>query len=119
VLVVLPSRFLGFPVPHVLLALSTCISAAVNATLLWRGLAREGVWHKTAGWGRLLTQVLTASAVMAALLLWQAFPLDGWLALGVCPRVARLGACVVAGASLYFAVLWLMGMRVRQWRHSA
>lgn len=119
VLVVLPSRYLGFPVPHVLLALSTCVSAAVNATLLWRGLAREGVWHKTAGWGRLLTQVLTASAVMAALLLWQAFPLDGWLALGVWPRVARLGACVVAGASLYFAVLWLMGMRVRQWRHSA
>ncbi len=83
------------------------------------GSGPGGRLAQAAGWGRLLTQVLTASAVMSALLLWQAFPLDGWLALGVWPRVARLGACVVGGASLYFAVLWLMGMRVRQWRHSA
>ena len=36
-------RFLnGFPVPHVLLALSTGLSALVNATLLYRGLRRAG-----------------------------------------------------------------------------
>ena len=118
-IVVLPSRFLGFPTPHVLLATSTCVSAAVNASLLWRGLAREEVWHAAAGWGRLLTQVIVASVIMAGLLLWQAFPLDSWLALSAWGRVGRLGVCVVGGAGIYFAALWLMGMRVRQWRQSA
>ncbi len=39
--VVLPAKWLGFPVPHVLLATSTCISAAINTTLLWRGLVKS------------------------------------------------------------------------------
>ena len=32
--VVLPAKYLGFPYPHVLLATSTCTSAAVNWKLL-------------------------------------------------------------------------------------
>ncbi len=119
VAIVLPARYFDFPVPHVLLATSTCIAAAVNAALLWRGLKRDGVWRAAPGWGRLMLQVVLASLVMAGLLLSLAWPLDGWLALGVGARIARLGVCVIAGAGAYFAILWLMGMRVGQWRHSA
>jgi putative peptidoglycan lipid II flippase len=119
VAVVLPAQYLGFAVPHVLLATSTCVVAAVNATLLWRGLRRDGVWQPQAGWPKLLGQVTLASAIMAVLLLWQAYPLSGWLALNMGERILRLSICVLGGAGLYFAVLALLGMRLRHWRHIA
>lgn len=119
VVVVLPAHYLGFGAPHVLLATSTCVAAAVNATMLWRGLKREDVWHARPGWGRLLIQVAVASLLMAVFLIWQAFPLQSWLDSQALARIARLAVCVVGGAGLYFAVLWLMGMRISQWRQGS
>ncbi len=48
-LVVVPAAHFGLPNPHVLIATSTCIGAAVNTFLLWRGLVREGVLTPSAG----------------------------------------------------------------------
>ena len=42
VCVVVPAFLNGFPVPHVLLAVSTGLSALINATMLYRGLRRGG-----------------------------------------------------------------------------
>jgi putative peptidoglycan lipid II flippase len=114
--VVLPAHYAGFPVPHVLLATSTCLSAAVNTFLLWRGLRRDGVYRPAPGWGRLLLQIGVASLVMALLLLWLAGDLAGWLAAGPLARAGRLAVCVGAGAAAYFAVLWLTGLRPAQLR---
>jgi putative peptidoglycan lipid II flippase len=119
VAIVLPAHYLGFPAPHVLLATSTCVAAAVNATMLWRGLKRDDVWHARPGWGRLLLQVAIASLLMASMLIWQAFPLQSWLDLPAAGRIARLAACVIGGAGIYFVVLWVMGMRLKQWRQAA
>ena len=46
---------------------------------LWRGLSRAGVYRAQAGWGALLTRILFANAVMAALLIWLGGDLAGWL----------------------------------------
>ena len=110
--VVLPAKWLGFPVPHVLLATSTCISAAVNTTLLWRGLVKAGVYKPQAGWGVLLARVLFANAVMAALLLWLAGDTLDWLALPALERALRLAVCVLArdstciSAAINTTLLW-------------
>jgi putative peptidoglycan lipid II flippase len=113
---VLPAKFMGFPVPHVLLATSTCVSAAVNTVLLWRGLVKQGVYKPQPGWGVLVTRVLFANAVMAALLLWLGGDLASWLAYAPLERAARLAAFIVAAAAVYFAALWLSGMRLAQMR---
>ncbi|MCS6948112.1 MAG: murein biosynthesis integral membrane protein MurJ, partial [Steroidobacteraceae bacterium] len=114
-LIVLPAHFAGFPVPHVLLATSTSVSAAVNSLLLWRGLKRAGIWQSGGGWTRLLLQVAFASIAMAAFLVWQAAPLDGWIESSALERIGRMSLCVLGGAGLYFAVLWATGMRLRHW----
>src|SRR4029079_8964961 len=44
--VALPAVKLGFPFPHVLIATSTCMSAAVNTPLLWRGLDKARVYKE-------------------------------------------------------------------------
>jgi putative peptidoglycan lipid II flippase len=112
--VVLPAHHAGFPVPHVLLATSTCLSAAVNTFLLWRGLRRDGVYRPAPGWGRLSLQIGGASLAMALVLVWLAGDLGDWLAIGPLARSGRLALCVVAGAAVYFAVLWLFGLRPAQ-----
>jgi putative peptidoglycan lipid II flippase len=116
VAVVLPAKWLGFPVPHILLATSTCISAAINTTLLWRGLVKAGVYKPQAGWGVLLARVVFANAMMAALLLWLAGDTSDWLALAAWERALRLAVCVLTAVVAYFASLYLSGMRLAQIR---
>jgi putative peptidoglycan lipid II flippase len=117
--VALPAVKFGFPFPHILIATSTCTSAAVNTTLLWRGLARAGVYRAQAGWGALLARVVFANAAMAAVLVWLGGDLAGWLALPPPPRALRLAVCIVAGAATYFAALFLAGTRLRHVRNVA
>lgn len=116
VLVVFPASKLGFPAPHVLLATSTCIGSALNATLLWRGLRRAGVFTPSAGWAGFLLRVLLANAAMGALLLLIAGPIEAWAGLHAAQRVLRCGGGVLAGAAVYFGVLYATGMRYRHLR---
>jgi putative peptidoglycan lipid II flippase len=109
--VVLPAERYGFPVPHVLLATSTCVAAAVNTLLLWRGLRREGVYRPTPGWGAFLLRILLANVVMALVLVWLAGDLDGWLQAAPLARATRLATAIGAGAGSYFLVLYALGLR--------
>jgi putative peptidoglycan lipid II flippase len=116
-LVVLPAHYAGFATPFVLLATSTCISAAVNSTLLWRGLQREGVYRPGAGWTRLLGQVSIANAAMVAVLLLVTPPLTQWLAHTPLERAVYLAVTIMAAAVTYGAALWLAGLRLQQLRN--
>jgi putative peptidoglycan lipid II flippase len=117
--IALPAVKFGFPYPHILIATSTCMSAAVNTTLLWRGLARAGVYKAQAGWGVFVTRILFANAVMAALLIWLGGDLAGWLELHPLHRALRLGGCILAAIVAYFASLYVAGTRLRHVRNAA
>ncbi|HTP38853.1 MAG TPA: murein biosynthesis integral membrane protein MurJ [Steroidobacteraceae bacterium] len=112
--VALPAAWLGFRAPHVLLAASTCLASTLNAVLLWRGLVRAGVYRAGPGWSVFLLRVLLANALMALLLWWLGHDLSAWLALGGGARVLRCAGSVLAGAALYFAVLFAVGTRYNQ-----
>ncbi|NDE00752.1 MAG: murein biosynthesis integral membrane protein MurJ [Gammaproteobacteria bacterium] len=116
-LIVLPAHYAGFATPFVLLATSTCISAAVNSVLLWRGLQREGVYKPAAGWVRLLSQVMIANGAMVAVLLLVTPPLGAWLAHTPLERAGQLAATIAAAGTVYGAALWVAGMRVQQLRN--
>jgi putative peptidoglycan lipid II flippase len=109
--IVIPAKKMGFPAPHILLA-----TAAINTTLLWRGLVKSGVYKPKAGWGVLLARIVFANAVMAALLVWMAGDTDGWLAMTPMHRAARLAVCVTGAAAAYFAALYVSGVRLAQMR---
>jgi len=117
--VVLPANHFGFPYAHTLIATSTCVSAAVNTTMLWRGLVRAGVYQPRAGWASLLTRIVIANAAMAALLIWLGGDISGWLEATPMHRAARLAMCIVAAAATYFAVLFACGLRLRHMRSAA
>ncbi|MBM5811949.1 MAG: murein biosynthesis integral membrane protein MurJ [Gammaproteobacteria bacterium] len=114
--VVLPAYWLGFPVPHVLLALSTGLSALLNALLLYRGLRRAGVYTPSAAWRRLLPAVAGACVLMAGFLWWAAGDWAAWAGHAGLLRAGRLALCVGGGAAVYFTVLGISGLRVRDFR---
>jgi putative peptidoglycan lipid II flippase len=114
--IVLPLAKAGFPAPHALLAVSTGLSAFVNSTLLFRGLKHAGVYRAAPGWSRFAGQVCLANLAMAALLWWMAGDTGGWLELHAGHRALRLMVCVLGGAAVYFAALWLCGLRLRDLR---
>jgi putative peptidoglycan lipid II flippase len=111
VLFVVPWVWLELPGPHAGLALATSASAWLNAALLRRRLAREGVYAGGAHWPRLLPASVLAGLLMAGLLLWATPPLETWGGWGPLERAAVLGVLIAAGGAAYAAALWLAGVR--------
>ena len=103
------------PGTHALLALSNGIGALLNAALLYGGLKRKKILEASAV-GALVVRILIASAAMAALLVWLGGDVATWLAAPTIKRVVWLGSLVAGGVAVYFGVLWLLGVRPREFR---
>lgn len=101
---------------HALLALSNGVGAIFNAALLYVGLVRKGVLIPEAGTRRLMVKIVLASVGMAAFLYWFGGEVSAWLAASAVHRVTWLSWIVAGGAAVYFVTLWLMGVRVGQFR---
>jgi putative peptidoglycan lipid II flippase len=104
------------PGMHALLALSNGVGAIFNAGLLYVGLVRKGVLMKQPGGRKLLIQIVVASALMAAFLVWFGGDVQSWLAASTMHRVGWLAAIVTGGAAVYFVALLVMGVRPGQFR---
>lgn len=107
----------GYAGTHAGLALAISIAALVNAWLLYRGLARDGVLSPAPGWALLLGRVVLANAAMIACLRLLGRPLDWWLDVSTWDRSVWLGTLVIAGAVTYFIALLILGVRPSQFRH--
>lgn len=98
---------------HAGLALSIGLAALVNATWLLVGLIRRGTFQPTPGWGKLALQVVGASALLGALLLWFSQHFD-WLALGEMKRTGLMSGALVLSACVYFGALALTGLPLKK-----
>ena len=101
---------------HVGLALATSAAAMLNVMWLWRGLLADNVYQ----WHRLFTlsvlRCLGASIVMA-LVLYLLLPMIGDMtALHWYGRAAYVLALCAVGATVYLAVLAVLGAKVRHYR---
>ncbi|MAB42756.1 MAG: murein biosynthesis integral membrane protein MurJ [Pseudomonadales bacterium] len=105
-----------WPLQHVGLALATSLSALLNAGLLWWGLRRDGVYHAQPGWPRFALRLVLATAAMAALLIWLVPATPDWLAWGWQRKAWEMTLLVVGGMLVYLAVLFALGLRLRELR---
>ncbi|HJV25685.1 MAG TPA: murein biosynthesis integral membrane protein MurJ [Aromatoleum sp.] len=110
--------FVG-PLKHAGLALSIGLASMLNASLLFRGLRRRGVYHPMAGWGAFGARLFAALAVLAGVLWFGMGNEASWLEQGSAARVLRLSAIVVAGIGAYFATLYATGFRLKDFRRRA
>lgn len=102
-----------WPLKHTGLALAIGLGACLNAALLYRGLRRRGIYEPQPGWGRFLLKVVVAVCAMGSVLWLVAGAPSAWLTAGAAERAAHLAGTVVLGAVSYFAVLWVLGFRLR------
>ncbi len=107
---------IGYAANHAGLALATSVAAMLNAWLLYRGLRRENVLLHGSGWPVFFARLLAANVVMAVCIVWLDRPLAWWIDAATLPRTGQLLLVVSIAATVYFAVLALLGLRTSQFR---
>lgn len=110
------ARAYGWRGAHVGLALSTSLTAWVNALLLLYRLRRDGIYAPGAGWGRFALRVGLASLAMALLVVVAGAPAQRWLQWSSAVRGAHLLLLIAAAIAVYFGVLYALGWRLRDLR---
>ncbi len=117
ILFVVPLVLMEFTGPHVGLALATAGSAYMNAIMLYIGLRKQGIYTPSNGWRRTILQILLASSLMSAFLLYFNPPVNIWLNWPLLERVPTLLGFVTIAILIYAATLLLMGLRPRELKH--
>ena len=98
---------------HAGLALATSASALINAWLLYRGLRRDGVYQRNAGWFGFLLRAGAANVAMCLVLVMVMQEQALMLSLDWLNRAANLSVLVFSGLCSYVLVLLVLGMRPR------
>jgi putative peptidoglycan lipid II flippase len=102
------------------LSLSIGLGALINAGWLLYGLRKLGSYRPAAGWPLFVLRVLLASAAMGGLQYLLATKLD-WIVLGQTEglRALAMAGSLAASAVLYFGMLALSGLRLREFARRA
>ena len=105
---------------HAGLALSIGLGAMINALWLLIGLIRRGLFKPLPGWGKFGLQVGTGSGLLGLFLWWAAQHFD-WIALASekLQRIGLLALVLLASGALYFVVLTVLGVRLKQFARKA
>ena len=105
---------------HAGLALSVSLGATINAVWLYIGLRRGGWYQPAPGWSRFALKVVAATLVMSAWLVAAAIVVD-WTGLAGrdAVRAGWLAAALGGAALAYFGVLWVCGLRPRDFSRRA
>lgn len=98
---------------YVGLAIATALAAFVNMALLYRGLHIAGVYQITKRTVLFIIRLVIAGAAMVAAILWQLEDMSVWLGWSFAHRSGVLGMLVGLGAVVYLAVVFLLGMRLK------
>jgi putative peptidoglycan lipid II flippase len=104
---------------HAGLALSIGLASCLNATLLWRGLRRKGIYRPAHGWNVFVGKLAIALVMLAATLWFTTGSEASWLSMPFGERIARLALTVGAGIFAYFATLAILGFRIADFRRRA
>lgn len=99
---------------HAGLALATSLSAFLNAGLLWRGLAKAGVFVRMPGWPAFLARVVIANVAMWLFLAFLSPNMNVWFDMSFWKRLAAMLLICGGGALTYAASLKIMGFRFRE-----
>lgn len=110
---------LVLPLAHAGLALSIGLAACLNAALLYWKLRQRNYYQPQAGWALFIAKLILAVSVMAAVLWGLMQWLPAWDQGLMLSRLLRLGVLVGVGAGSYFAVLLLVGFRLKDFSKRA
>lgn len=104
--------FIGW-IQHAGLALSIGLGACLNSAILFHFLRKHGIYQPEPGWLVFFGKV-TVALIALGLALWFGMGDEqGWLVNRGWSRIFHLIGLVVAGVTVYFGALWMMGFRLK------
>jgi putative peptidoglycan lipid II flippase len=101
------------PLKHAGLALAIGLGACLNAGLLYYKLRNNEIYQPQPGWFVFILKILVALTIMGVVLWFSAGSDVSWFTDSTITRAGQLSWIVIAGASSYFATLWLLGFRIK------
>jgi len=101
-------------ISYVGLALATAMSGSLNAWLLYRGLVKGDIYQLGRATIGLLAKAVLATAIMAAVMWYFSPAIAIWQQLPFAAKAQQLGLQLLLAVPLYFALLWLFGVRIKQ-----
>ncbi len=101
------------PLKHAGLALAVGLGACINAGLLYYKLRSHNIYQPQSGWFLFLMKIGVALIVMGFALWFTMGSNVTWLTGTALDRLSRLTWVIIAGATSYFAALWLLGFRIK------
>ena len=104
-----------WPLQHAGLALAIGLGACLNAGLLYYKLRQHKIFMPQPGWMMFTLKIALAIGALGACLWFTAGGSEAWLTIAPAAKVARLAGVVTAGMAAYFATLWLLGFRLRDY----
>lgn len=106
------------PLQHVGLALAISLGASFNASLLYYKLRSHKIYQPQPGWLIFVIKILLALFIMSVVLWFTMGNTMLWLQSDTIDRVIRLTWVVLLGATSYFASLWMLGIRFKDFSRS-
>lgn len=101
-----------WPLAHAGIALATSLSALLNSGFLFYFLYQRRLYQPRVGW-KLFTLRLMIANILLAIWLWVgAGDVDHWMSQDVWWRYSHLMFLLIIGMAIYFASLWLTGVRM-------
>jgi putative peptidoglycan lipid II flippase len=103
---------------HAGLAAAISVGATFNAAWLWMLMRRSGDYQPAPDWGAFLLKVAVALYMMGGVIWFGMGSEQSWFAIPTGTRVLKLAAVILGAMAAYFATLWAVGFRLRQFvRH--
>jgi putative peptidoglycan lipid II flippase len=100
---------------HAGLALAIGLGACINAGLLYYHLRKAAIYQPQPGWLLFYFKLLIALILMGVVLYFAMGNAADWLQFKLLKRLMFLTGLVSLGALVYFAALYLMGLRPKDY----
>lgn len=113
IVIVLPWYWGGYAGAHAGLAIATSISALTNAYLLYYRLRKDDIYQPSAGWLKVLLQIMLANCLMASFLFFYNPQLEQWLNWSLSEKAMQLFFMIIVAIAIYFSCLALLGVRLK------
>ncbi|MEQ1598625.1 MAG: murein biosynthesis integral membrane protein MurJ [Methylotenera sp.] len=105
----------GLDLKHAGLALAIGLGACLNAGLLYYHLRKANIYKPQVGWLVFVLKLLVALSVMGVALYFAMGDTGAWLHYSLMKRLIYLSGLVLLGGASYFACLFLLGFRPRDY----
>jgi putative peptidoglycan lipid II flippase len=103
----------GMDLQHAGLALSIGLGACFNSSVLFYFLRKHGIYQPEPGWGKFFLKLCIALLALALTLWFGMGSEQHWLTSHGWTRIIHLTWLVVSGVVVYFAILFALGFRLK------